>query len=207
MQANNPLNVIQYTPKNPYREFAINIPAGQSVTISYATNTFRALSLSQNTLAISFMGSQKTTFAGVGVGIIYPAAHVYGSVTLFNTDAVNALTGTICLGVVADISDTRSAVQTSITVLPQTKIITYPDVAVGAGAAVKVMSANILTNNVTISNLLANNTVVRYGDSATSAAQGAELGIGAQVNLSNTADIWVFNPSAAGINIGVMAQQ
>lgn len=207
MVSNPILNIATVPPVSPYREFNINIPPKGSVVLNYLTNTFRALSLSQKTLSIAFVDGQKTTYADVGIGLIFPPNQVYSSIKLYNTDATNALTGVIAVGVMTAIEDTRSSTSTSVTVLPATKIITAPDVAVGAASAVKVLAANILTLKATISNLLANNTTVRIGDSATGAAQGAEIGIGSSYIIENTADIWVYNPSAAVINIGVMSQQ
>lgn len=207
MQGGKIKNILTVPPVSPYREFSISIPPNGSVVLNYLTNTFRALLLSQNSLSIAFIDGQKTTYAGVGVGLIFPADQVYPSVKLYNTDTVNTLTGTIAVGVMSAIEDTRSAVQTGVTVLPQTTLITAADVAIAAATAVKVYAANVLTKNVTVSNLLANNTTVRYGDSFVGAARGAELGIGASAIITNTADIWVYNPSGAGINIGIASEQ
>lgn len=76
------------------------------------------------------------------------------------------------------------------------------DVAILAGATTQVLAANASRKSFTISNLEANATLVRSGDSAAGAAEGIEIPIGGSQTDSHTGAVYVYNPSASTINIG-----
>jgi hypothetical protein len=82
-------------------------------------------------------------------------------------------------------------------------LVDADDVEVAAGATVKVLDAGG-RRAALISNLFANGTVVRVGTSDAGAARGAEIGIGATATLETAAEIYVYNPSAWTIDIGVL---
>lgn len=81
---------------------------------------------------------------------------------------------------------------------------TVADVAVAATTTTAVLAVNANRKGWTISNLAVNLTVVRVGDSNTGAARGVELAQGASVSGTDTDAVYVYNPSASSINIGVL---
>jgi hypothetical protein len=91
-----------------------------------------------------------------------------------------------------------------VTITSGTTLVDVADVAVAAGTAVKVIAGTGTDKSKIISNLLSNNTVVRVGTTDVAAAQGAEIPIGGSITLDTSADVWVYNPSAGGIYIGVL---
>ena len=78
------------------------------------------------------------------------------------------------------------------------------DVAILTTATTLVLAANANRKSATISNLAVNGTVVRIGnDNTVGAAKGNEIPIGGSAVIEGTNDIYVYNPSAGTINIGV----
>ena len=80
---------------------------------------------------------------------------------------------------------------------------TAADVAILTTATTQVLAANTSRKSFTISNLQANATLVRVGDSGAGAAEGIECPIGGSVTDSHTGAVYVYNPSGSTINIGI----
>ena len=80
---------------------------------------------------------------------------------------------------------------------------TIADVAVNATTTTQILATNAARKEAIISNLAANATVVRVGDSNTGASRGAEIPPGGSAVIEGGEAIFVYNPSAGTINIGV----
>jgi hypothetical protein len=76
------------------------------------------------------------------------------------------------------------------------------DVSITTGATTLVLPVDANRKSATISNLLANNTVVRAGSSSAGAARGVEIPVGGSLVWENTAALYIYNPDASTINIG-----
>ncbi len=118
----------------------------------------------------------------VTVGVAQGEIRIAGQVNIVGTVAV---TGAVNANVGATLTSTA-------------------DVAIAATTTTQVKAANTSRKEIVISNLIANNTVIRVGESSAGAARGVEVGIGGSLVLSNTAAVYVYNPSGSGINIGVL---
>lgn len=77
------------------------------------------------------------------------------------------------------------------------------DVAVAATTTTQVLPVNPSRQKAVVSNLQVNGTIIRVGDSTTGAASGAEVPIGGSITIESTDAIYVYNPAASGINIGL----
>ncbi|MGH7237181.1 MAG: hypothetical protein ACREGF_01455 [Candidatus Saccharimonadales bacterium] len=194
--------------KNPYKEFTYVIPCSdngnKTVRINYDTTYFRVLALTLNTLAVNFGGQgDTTTLIGAGIGIKLSAPTPF--VELTNTGAAD-LTVTVALGHVGDVVDSRFVVSNTVNVsnIAGTTLTDIDDVIVLTTATTKVKSSNAATKTVLISNLAANATKIRVGTSSAGAARGAEVPIGGTISMDYSGDVYVYNPSASTINIGVL---
>ncbi len=196
--------------KNPYQEFTYVIPAkanGINVQrIFYDTTYFRVLALTKNTLNVNFGGQGQTTnWSGAGLGVRLGAAIPW--IELTNTGA-DDLTITVALGHVPEIVDSRFITVggiLAITPTPGATLVDATDIAVLAGATTKVISSNTNAKSVAISNLSANLTSIRVGTSAAGATRGIEVPNGACFSIDCSGDLYVYNPSAGTINIGVLS--
>jgi len=190
--------------QNPYREFTYVIPASGQQEILYAHSYFRIMSLSAaGSVAVRWgqSGSQSSVI-GSGIGIELPEA--VDRVTLINLGGAD-VTITVALSM-GRVSDDRLNVSgtLSTSVISPTTAVDTADVAVLTLATTLVAATNANTQQVIISNLAANGTSIRVGTVSAGAARGVEIQSGATIVLDCSANIYVYNPSAATINIGVL---
>ena len=186
----------------PYQEQTFVIAAGARVDYFAVFNYFRPISITGGSLAVKFGDNGlESNYTGVGIGL--DLQDTYSRVTLINNGA-SQMTITVALAN-GKITDDRLTVSGSVNVAPIGAVTTptTADVAIAATTTTLVKAANANRREIMISNLLANGTVVRVGDASTGAARGMEIPVGGTAILSSAAAIYVYNPSAAGINIGV----
>lgn len=188
--------------QNPYREFTYVLPVNGAETIFFAHSYFRVLALSSGAgLAVRWGGSgQQSSLisAGIGINII----EAVPSVTLINTGG-NVVTVTIALSM-GTVSDDRLTVSGTIntSITSAEALSDVADVSVAATSTVLVSAASA-RKTVVISNLAANGTVIRVGSSTTGATRGAEVPSGGSAALDTQGAVFVYNPSAAAISVGV----
>lgn len=155
-------------------------------------------------LTITIDGGNACRFEA-GDTYILPGTDTFSQFLLTNTTGAPI---TVQVGIALGEIKSASAVivdgTVATTLSSGTTLVDTPDVAVAAGTAVKVATGTGTDKTKIISNLLANDTVVRVGTSAAGAARGAEIPIGTSANIDTTADVWVYNPSGNGINIGIL---
>lgn len=203
--ANTPDVVSSNTPQNPYKEFTMTLQVNDRQRIYYASNYFRVLALTLNTLSVNFYGTTQTSFVGAGIGVKLP--DILPWVELINTGGAPVVL-TVAMGV-GEFFDNRLTVTGNINsvIVSGATLTDVADVAVLTGATTQVQAASALTKTVIISNLAANGTKIRVGSASAGAARGIEVPIGGSVSLDTAAAVFVFNPSGGTINIGVEAIQ
>ncbi len=199
--------VSRNVPQNPYKEFTLVIPAAANglnrQRINYATSYFRVIALTLATLSINTAGAAgDTSVVGAGIGI--ELDEIVPWIELINTGASD-LTVTVAMGI-CKIQDSRLTLTGTVTtsVASGATLSDVADVAVLTTATTKVNTGSATYKSVIISNLLANAGVVRVGTSSAGAARGAEIPIGGSVTLDTQADVYIYNPNAGTVNIGVL---
>lgn len=195
----------------PYREDTRTLAAGETWEVFTVFDYFRIVSQSPaGALKIKFGDNGiQTDYSGVGLGLglrgVYRRLSIYN-----NSGAPMTLTIATALGQVNDdrlnVSGTVS-ITGAVTVTSPAALTTVADVAVAATTTTAVLAVNASRKEAFITNLAANNTVIRLGDASTGAARGIEVPIGGTVVVTGQAAISVYNPSASGINIGVAYTQ
>lgn len=207
-QTSNPAlrSVSKGTTKTPIQEFTYTIAAGAQERVFFVFNYFRVLSLSASTLSIQLgENGQVTPFTGAGLGVNF--FEIFDRVTLYNTGGAS-ITITISLALGA-INDDRLNVSGTVSTSPVSPAAmnTTANATVNATTTTQVLAANTSRKEAFISNLSANATVVKVGDSSTGASRGVEIPIGGTAVLATTAAISVYNPSAGSISIGLAETQ
>lgn len=198
----------------PYQEVSFTIPAGSRETVFQVFDFFRVLSLSGGTLKTIFgQNGREVFYTGAGLG--YRCPTLFDRVTLINVHPTDPMTVTVAIAN-GHISDDRLNVSGTVTVAgavsvssitPPAALTTAADVAIAATTTTQVLAVNASRKEAIISNLSANSTAVRVGDASTGAARGVEIPAGGSATLSTQAAVYVYNPSASGINIGVAYTQ
>jgi len=184
----------------------IVVPANGSIVVNITGNYLINLTSSMvaGTLQIKIGDGRFSRFDAQDTYIL-PQGENFNSVTIFNTTGAQV---TFQLGVATGEIKAAGAVTVAGTVAVSANLgstlHTYPDVVIAAGATTQILAQNLNRKEAIFTNNLVNNHVVRWGDNAAGAAQGPELGIGAEKTLSNTAAIYVYNPTAGNITISVL---
>lgn len=114
------------------------------------------------------------------------------------------VTVTVCVGD-GDVSISNAVSVTGTVATLENKsanAATIADVALNNASVTLVVPATSTQREAHVSNLLANNQVMRYGDSNTGAARGAELAVGEKLIWTSTAALYLYSP-AAGKSAGV----
>ncbi len=189
--------------QNPYKQFPLTIAANATERIQYDYNFFRVLSASANTFAVRF-GQSGAESDVIGAGVGYELPEVVRDVFIRNLSGSSiTLTVAMAIGKIYDDRLNVSGNINAVTVTPTT-LVSAADASVAATTTTQVVTSDANNKSVAISNLVANATKIRVGDSSTGAAQGAEVPIGGTFVVDNTADIYVYNPSGSTINVGLL---
>lgn len=188
---------------NPYKQFPISIANGASETYYYNHNYARLLTLSISTGVTWRFGSSGTPSDIVGAGIGYKLPSTVDRVTITNNSG-GALTGVLGLAV-GEINDDRLNVSGTVTT-SEISGATFTDtanVAVNTVTTTQVLAASSTRKTAIISNLAANAGVIKVGASTAGASRGVEVPLGGSAVLDTSGAIYVYNPQASTVNIGL----
>lgn len=185
-----------------YDEDTVVIPAGGRVTISTVYDYFRVLDLVGSGLRVIFGDNQKESkFTGAGLGV--KLRYVVKRLEFYNSGISEmTITYAVALGAVSD--DRLNAVGTvNVNFEAPANLTTITDVFVPAGGSAALLAADPIRREALITNIAANATVVRVGDVDVAADRGNEVGEGGTIVLTTSDAIYAYNPSGAGVYIGV----
>lgn len=199
------------TAQNPYQEFTLTIKATanggpNSIIINYASNYFRVLSLSANTLSVDFGGQGAlTSIVGAGIGI--QMTDVIPYIRLVNTGAAD-ITVTVALGV-GIFNDNRLTVVGTITTAPvkSNTFVGVADVTLNANPK-QIMPATATQRSLIITANPANNAggIRIGGNGSVGAAQGMLLQPGQSIVLDTAAAVFGW-ASAATDSVSISSVQ
>lgn len=200
--ANNLRQVTSGSLQQFYSETTLTLAAGARNEIYVVYDYFRVLALTGSGLQVIFGDNQfQTPFTGAGVGL--KLSDVVQRLTLVNTSGADiTMTYAVAIGNVSDDRLTVSGTINTSEVSPAT-LPTTADVTVLTTATTQVLAANTARKEAFISNPTVNGSVLRVGDASTGAARGVEIPIGGTLVLTTTAAIFIYNPKASSIVVGL----
>jgi len=179
------------------RDYTVTVPANSGVDLNVTGNFYSVISTTAATLRVG-LNDGGLAVAKKATKRYVPAGEEFQVVRIENVTAA-PMTVVMEIGY-GDYLDGEIQIGGQVVVGGGDTLADQADVTVAATTTAQVLAANTARTEAWISNL-SGAVTLRWGTSAAAAARGIPVAPGATVIISSSAAIYVYNPSASGVDV------